>query len=92
MSKFSIFIKGLKGGTEEIENLENATKVETLKKIIEQKLGVNNKEQILVYTNQQLDDSCNSKTLEELGIGLGSTVFLVVRLKGGNFYKISFIY
>lgn len=78
---FSIFIKGLNGSNDEIQGLESEMTVRDLKSKVQEKLGINMEEQTLIYTNEQLTD--DTKTLEEIGIEFGSTVFIVIRLKGG---------
>ena len=78
---FSIFIKGLNGSKDEIQGLESEMTVGDLKAKVQEKLGVNMEEQTLIYSNEQLSD--NTKTLEEIGIEFGSTVFIVIRLRGG---------
>ena len=78
---FSIFVKGLNGSKEEITGLKSETTVKVLKAKVQEKLGINIEEQTLIYANEQLSD--DTKTLEEIGIELASTVFMVIRLKGG---------
>ena len=86
-NSMQIFIKDTRGKVHTLEIEKNA-KVTYLKEKVYGMLGIPPEQQRLVFNGKQLEDS---KTLQDYNITAESTVFLLLRLRGGNFY-IDFIF
>ncbi|KAH8649580.1 hypothetical protein BGZ61DRAFT_469516 [Ilyonectria robusta] len=75
-----IFVKTLAGKTITINNTTEVTTIFTLKCLIQEKVGTPTDEQRLIYGGKQLPDL---GTLGDYGIEAESTVYLMLRLRGG---------
>jgi hypothetical protein len=74
-----IFVKKLTGATITLDAVVEDT-VETVKTRIQEKEGVPPDRQHLIFAGKQLE---NTSTLADCGIGSGSTLHLILRLRGG---------
>ncbi|CAG8613764.1 3366_t:CDS:2, partial [Diversispora eburnea] len=72
---FQIFVKGLEGKTTTYNDITPETKVIVIKKMVEDKTGVEAKLQRLIFAGNQLEDQ---KTAEDYQITKASTLHLVV--------------
>ncbi|XP_022786300.1 uncharacterized protein LOC111326552 [Stylophora pistillata] len=77
-----VFVFGLQGEIFTVRALNTHT-VRELKAIIEEKTGIDAKMMSLTYGGKTLDDT-GEASLSSLGICHGSSVFLVLRLRGGG--------
>ena len=76
---YKIFIKTLTGKTITLEVYPNYT-IELLKQIINEKENIRADDQRLVFSGRQLSDNL---TLSQYNIEKGSTIQLILRLRGG---------
>lgn len=78
-----LFVKTLTGKTVSIE-VEEGESIEDVKAKIAEKEGIPPEQQRLIFGGQQLQDA---KTLSDYDVGDDSTLHLVLRLRGGNFFS-----
>ena len=79
MSK-QIFIKNLRGNSTTLD-IEGTETVAELKWMIEEWEGIPGKEQRLVFAGKELNEE---RALSDYNIKKGSTIHLVLRLRGGS--------
>jgi len=79
-SSFQIFVKGLEGKTSTHNGITPATKISDIKRMLNERFGLEPVHQRLIFGSKPLEDS---KTVAEYGIQRNSTLHLVVRLPGG---------
>ncbi|CAG8622620.1 5010_t:CDS:2 [Ambispora leptoticha] len=78
---FQIFVRGIEGRTNTINDITPETKVIDIKKMVEVKTGVPPEEQRLLFAGKQLEDNL---TADFYKITKNSTLHLVLRLSGGS--------
>lgn len=84
MSQFPVtIIQGVTGETVSID-VTSTTKILDLKRKIQIEYGLNPEDQALVFANHQLND--DTKAVAEYGIVADSTIVVVAKLKGGNYF------
>ena len=74
-----IYVKSLQGNTISIDFRDNLT-VSEIKNHIHSELQIPVDQQRLIYQGKQLEDG---QTLADYGIGVNSTIHVVLRVKGG---------
>jgi hypothetical protein len=82
-NKITVFVRTLNEKTYNFQVDPRADKVSDLTKQICEKLGYEQNQARLVYAGKQLDQENNDLLLHEFGIQNNSTLFLILRLKGG---------
>ena len=77
--RWQIWVKGLAGETIPVD-ASGGDRVAAVKAVLQRRLGVPDDLQRLLFSGRQLQDD---RTLADYNIGRGSTVHLVLRLRGG---------
>ncbi len=78
---FQIFVKLISGKTITIDNVEDSTTAHTVMERIMDKGGPPPDQQRLVFAGKQLKET---DTMADRGVVKKSTLFLVLRLRGGG--------
>ncbi|CAG8670208.1 14672_t:CDS:2, partial [Acaulospora morrowiae] len=78
---FQIFVRGLRGETTTYNDITPQTRIKKIKKMVEEKIGIDAREQRLIFAGKQLEDHNTAGHYNITGM---STLHLVIRLPGGE--------
>ena len=75
-----IFVKTVSGRVISLD-YDSKLSIKAIKDYVNSQEGITVEQQRLIFNGKQLEDD---KTLDDYNIGAGSTIALILRLRGGN--------